>query len=393
MVLLSATILIHGMAGEVSGLDDDFGNRASQRGMGNWQRLSTATQLAHHLRLELKHGRWQGAMPGVMKLAGELGVSRDSVEAALVELEREGLLRSQGRGKRRRIVAEEVGPQARAMRVLVFLGEPADRRVYHFVELIHALRAAGHAAEFAPKTQIELGYKVPRVARMVECTMADAWVVYSGTREVLDWFAESAVPTFAFAGRANRVPIASIAPDKVTPMRVAIRRLVDLGHRRIVLLCRPHRVTPEPGRFERAFLEELVSLGIATGPYQLPTWDETTEGFHKALESLFRYTPPTALFVEEAPFVAAAFQFCMRCGLRVPEDLSLVCTDHDPGFQWYQPSVSHIGWDSHQMIRRIVRWIENLRVGRDDRRKGFLRASFVEGATIGPVRLGGRLRG
>jgi len=350
-----------------------------------WQRTSTAGQLSRHLGEELALGRWHGKMPGVTKVGGDWGVSRDPVEGGRRELEREGLLQAQGPGKKRVIVAEGTAARKRKLRVVVFLGEPSDRSAAHFVELIHALREAGHDAEFAPKTQIELGDSAARVARMVAGTPADAWVVYSGPRWVLDWFAASPVPVFAFAGRANRVPIPSIAPDKVTPMREAVRRLVALGHRRIVLLCRPHRVVPEPGRFERALLEELEAQGIATGPYHLQTWDETAEGFFKALDSLFRYTPPTALFVEEPPFVTAAFQFCIKRGLRVPEDFSLICTDPDPGFQWCQPSIAHIAWDSRQLIRRIVRWAENLRVGREDRQKGFFKARFVEGGTIGPV--------
>ena len=324
-------------------------------------------------------------MPGVMRLAAELGVSRDSVEAALIELEREGLLLPQGRGKRRIIVAGGIGVGARALRVVVLLGDPTDRSAYYFVDLIHTLRAAGHEAEFAPKTQLELGDKTARIARMVEKTAADAWVVFSGSREVLEWFASRPVPAFAFAGRANRVPIASIAPDKVTPMRLAIRHLVALGHSKIVLLSRAARVVPEPGLFERAFLEELESQGIATGSYHLPIFHETAEGFHKALESLFRYTPPTALFINEPAFVAATLQYCMKRGLRVPKDFSLVCTDPDPGFERCHPSIAHIGWDSRQVIRRIVRWVENVRVGQEDRQKGFFKARFVDGGTIGPA--------
>ena len=76
--------------------------------MSEWRRTSTAAQLAAWLREEIEKGRWAGVIPGVIRLSAELGVSRDSVEAALIELERDGVLLAQGRGKRRIIVAGEV---------------------------------------------------------------------------------------------------------------------------------------------------------------------------------------------------------------------------------------------------------------------------------------------
>jgi DNA-binding LacI/PurR family transcriptional regulator len=353
--------------------------------MGNWQRLSTARQLADYLGDEVRQGRWRVKMPGVIRLANELGVSRDSVEAALVELEREGLLLSQGRGKQRIIATPEMQTPARALKVGVLLVEPADRSIHYIVEMIHELRDAGHQVKLAPKTQTELAGKPVRIAPMVEEAAVDAWVVFGGSLEVLEWFAASALPTFALAGRANELPIASILPDKLMPMRLAVRRFFSQGHRRIVLLCRPHRVVPEPGRFEKAFLEELASLGIAIGPYHIRTWDETAEGFHKTLDSLFRYSPPTALVIDEAPPVTAFFQFCMKRGLRVPDDVSLVCTDPDPSFEWSHPSVAHIRWDSRHMIRRVVRWADNIRIGRKDLNNGLFKAHLVEGGTIGPA--------
>jgi DNA-binding LacI/PurR family transcriptional regulator len=324
-------------------------------------------------------------MPGVMRLAAELGVSRDSVESALIELERDGVLLSQGPGKRRIIVEGGTGSAARALRVVVLLLEPSDRNIHYVVELMHALREAGHEAEFAPKTQIELAGKASRIIRMVEQTPADAWAIFAGSRELLEGFAKSRLPAFAIFGRANLLPIPSIMPDKATPVRVAVRRLVEMGHQRIAWLTRPRRVFPEPGRTERGFLEELEAQGIATGPYHLQTWDETAGGLQKALDSLFRYTPPTALFIDEAPPFVTVLQFCLKRGLKVPEDLSLVCTDFDLVFEWCQPTVAHIRWDSLPMIRRIIHWAENLRVGKDDRQKGFFKARFVDGGTIGPA--------
>ena len=65
--------------------------------------LSISEQVAMHLREELLRGRWVGLMPGKHELAQELGLNNKTVEAALVLLEREGLLVGQGPRRRRRI--------------------------------------------------------------------------------------------------------------------------------------------------------------------------------------------------------------------------------------------------------------------------------------------------
>jgi DNA-binding GntR family transcriptional regulator len=145
-----------------------------------------AKQLADYLRGELTSGRWKGKMPGVIRLTSELGVSRDSVEAALVDLEQQGLLVAQGRGKRRTIAAADMGAKTRALRVVVLLFEDGDRSTHYIVELMHALRNAGHHAEYAPKTQTELGANIARTVHMIENTPANAWVVFGGSRDLLE---------------------------------------------------------------------------------------------------------------------------------------------------------------------------------------------------------------
>ena len=49
--------------------------------------LTAAEQVGEHLRAELCRGAWGGRMPGGARLAVELGVGRDTVEAALQILE------------------------------------------------------------------------------------------------------------------------------------------------------------------------------------------------------------------------------------------------------------------------------------------------------------------
>lgn len=265
--------------------------------------FSAAEQVALHLRRELARGHWVGSLPGVGTLAGDLGVNRKTVEAALRQLEEEGRLVGQGPGRKRRIVVPD-GAAARPMRIAMLEYDPMGRTEGYTVELNHSLVAAGHTAFFAEKCLVELGMDVARVGRLVRQTEADAWVIGAGSREVLAWFCTQPMPAFALFGRREGLPIAGTGPDKVPAVIAATRSLIRLGHRRIVLVVRRERRLPEPGRAERAFLEELQARGVPVGAFNLPDWEATRAGFHELLRSLFQVTPPTALIIDEAPFLS-----------------------------------------------------------------------------------------
>lgn len=351
--------------------------------------LTAAEQVAEHLRAELARGRWSGSMPGGDRLSRELGIGRNTVDAALRQLEKEGVLAGRGRRRGRRIRLAARGRARRPLRVTILLNEAADRRLDYLVELLHELVEAGHAASFGSRTLVDLEVDVKRIGRFVSKTEADAWIVVAGSREVLEWFAARSIPTFALFGHRRGLPVAGAGPDKSPAMTLAVEALIHLGHKRIVLLARSRRRLPQPGAPERAFLEALAARGIPTGPYNLPEWEESREGFAARLDALFRITPPTALIVDEAPFLVAALHFLARRGIRVPADVSLVCTDDDISFAWCDPPITHIRWDSRPVVNRILRWAARVRQGRKDVRQTFTGSVFVRGGTIGPPALHG----
>jgi DNA-binding LacI/PurR family transcriptional regulator/biotin operon repressor len=347
--------------------------------------LSAAAQVAAHLRTELLRGVWSGAMPGGDRLAAELGIGRDTVEAALRQLEEEGLLANQGRRRGRRIVAPSGDQATRRIRVAILPGDAADRRLDYMVELEHELMEAGHTAIYPPKSLAELGMNTGRVARMVAACEADAWLVIGASREVLEWFAARETPVFALFGRRRGLAIPSVGPDKPPALAAATRELIGLGHQRIVLLARRMRRLPQPGASEQAFLNELAAHGIETSSYHLPDWEESVDGFHERLESLFHVTRPTALIIDEVPLFVAVQQFFAGRTIRVPQDVSLICTDASQDFDWCRPTVAHIRWASRPVVRRIVRWVANVASGKADLRQTLTAAKFVRGGTMGPV--------
>ena len=341
-------------------------------------------QAAAHLREELRKGRWVGLMPGRRVLARELGVSHSTVQGALELLEAERVLLPEGVGKRRRINVKARHKAAR-LNIRILLYDRRELAQFESRNLRYLLQQAGHVVEYAEKDLHELGMDAKRVAAHVRRQPADAWVVNAASRPVLEWFSKQAVPVFALFGAKAGLPIAGASPRKIPALIEAVRRLVALGHRRIVMMVREEWRKPVPGIFQQAFLEELRSLGIPTGPYNLQDWEDSPEGLCRGLDSLLAVTPPSALIISEPKLFIAAREHLAQRGFLSPRDVSLICDDPDPVFSWCRPTVAHIAWSHEPIVRRVVRWAENVAKGRDDRRQTFTLGRFIDGGTVGPA--------
>jgi DNA-binding LacI/PurR family transcriptional regulator len=349
--------------------------------------LTTAEQVREHLLKEMRSGRFGGLMPGELQLEEELGVNRRAIQSALQMLESEGLLERRGAGRRRRIVSApgDGKPGRLPLKVALLNFDHRENFDRVIVATRHSLEKGGFQASLAESSLVQLGTNLGRLAKMVERTMADAWIIFGGSREVLEWFSRQRVPAFAFFGRRRGLPIAGAGPDKVPAMAAATRALIELGHRRVILLARKARRLPKPGASERSFLATLAEADIPASSYHLPDWEETPQGLRERLESLFQVTPPTALIIQEARFFFAALHYLADRGLRVPQDVSIVCTDDDPYFEWCEPGVAHIAWELKPVLRRMQQWLANVSRGNTDLRQTLTPARFVPGGTIGPV--------
>lgn len=352
--------------------------------MSNFTLLSPSDQVVIHLRKDIFRGRWSETMPGAPALSKELEVDRKSVEAALKRLENEGILVAQGAGKRRKIAGLK-NLSTPALRVAIFDYEPLEQTEEWSVAMRQRLMNQGHSAFFTEKSLTELGLDLRRIARMMKRTPADAWVLCSSSREVLTWFSEQETPAFAMFGRRRNLPMAGVGPDHVSAGRMAVRRLIELGHQRIVVLVRESQRAGGIGSSERAIFEEMGAHGLPSSSYNLPHWEDTSEGFHRVLDGLFRVTPPTALIIDEAFLFHAAENHLAQLGILAPKHVSLICTDPDPTFAWCEPSVAHVRWDTRPVVRRVVRWVNNIARGKDDRKQTLTKADFIDGGTVGPV--------
>lgn len=351
--------------------------------MEPFQPLSVVDQLVIYLRDAIARGEWGDSMPGIRKMAGALGVSTNTVMAALAQLTNKQIIEPQGQGRRSRIMAshEILKP---TFRVTMLPYEHVDVEIDYVVEIQRRLREAGHEVIMAEKSLVELGMKIDRISRLVKSVETDAWLVFSAPQHVLQWFVDQSLPAFALFGRFRGLPIPGTGLDKVQAFRAAIRRLAELGHKRIVLLQPDHNRKPTHALLVRESLAEMEANGIKTGPYNLPDWEQSPAGLRKCLDSLFAVSAPTAIIFDRPNELIGAQVYLAHKKIFAPRDISLVCDD-DPAFEWCQPSVSCIQWQIHSWVRQVVRWVDCLANGKSYTQQRFTKATFVEKESIGPA--------
>jgi len=350
--------------------------------MDHFRILSGTEQTAAYLKQALRQGRWTGTIPGASKLAAEVGVNEKTVRGALQMLEEEGVIVSQGRRKRRMIVEQKNAKNA-PLRVAIMEFNPSSERATYLYQIQHHLLELGYTAFFTEKSQVELSMNLDRVRSIVNKEKADAWLVVSGSREILEWFAEQAFPTFALFGRRGGLPIASIGPDQPSALRLVVRKLVEQGHKRIVLVTAPVRNLSLPGVPERAFLTELEKNGIKTGRFNLPLWEENIDGLHALIDEIFHFTPPTAIIVSQVHIFFALQRQLIQRGFRVPQDVSIVSCDGYENLRWLRPTMAHVAWSSLPWVKRVGRWADNVSHGKIDQRQSLSKTEFIDGETLG----------
>jgi DNA-binding LacI/PurR family transcriptional regulator len=345
--------------------------------------LSASEQLAAYLRENIMVGTWGNIMPGSDRLVKELGVGRGVIFEALAQLESEGLLVTQGAGKRRLIKKPEIGKEGRKLRVGMFLWGPSDRAQKFILDIQHSLAKAGYIVVLASKTLTDINMDPQRVAREVEKADADVWIASSAARPVLEWFVERNIPVFAIFGSCMNLPVAGFRLKDDSGLSQAREFLFTLGHRRIVMLLRRQHRAANPSHSVQNYSSWLMAKGISPTSFHLPDWDDTSKGFHQCLESLFRVTPHTAIMVDEGPQFVTTCLFLAQRGLRIPGDVSVVCLEPD-AFTSLEPGlIAQIEVDYSQIPKYVLRWVSHINHGKPYVKQHLAQSKYLNGSTVG----------
>jgi LacI family transcriptional regulator, repressor for deo operon, udp, cdd, tsx, nupC, and nupG len=355
--------------------------------------------VAKELRNRLALGHWQDALPGLLRLSKEFGVSRETIELALEMLSSEGWLAPPEHGKKRTVRKRPLymsEDEPKRTRVTWFPWRPIgtmDRSTRELItEVIRLSSAEGVELAVAPFGGTQLKNLKKELETLSVEQRADAWIFQGGNVEIASWFADymarTAKPCLAVGGRVVDANLAQIGFDLPDQISVVVDYLVSLGHRRIVMPLPPQVVGGGPTKVERAFRERMAAHQLkVVGDYNLPVLDGTLPHWHEQLRGLFGFTPPTAFILTNGNEVAGLAGFLHRRGLRVPEDVSIVFEADEPVLQWMYPEPSRIQFSSEKMARFVWKWIRDALDGKPEATRQLVRGQFIPGSTTAPPSL------
>jgi len=313
------------------------------------------------------------ALPTRMDLAKQYDVARATVDKALAELSRSGLIDS-GKGRRTVVIGKNpASDRVTTIGVLWNWPEDQERQGGDYLDLLfRGIREA--CAEYllevhfrsAPlHTWTELvNVKGAQGLLIVRPDYADANIIES--------IHASGVPVVLVPGVLEESSAPSISSDNAAGAQAAVEHLRELGHRDIGFVGLTATV---PDHFER-----LESFLKATGSHQMVVRPEWICISHERNPALFRERLSSWLTADHYPTAVVSCDFMMTLavlgrlrdlGLSVPNDVSIVTFDDPviaaqmhPSLTAVAQSIPRLGYRAIQSLREVISGVQVPRIDR-----------------------------
>jgi LacI family transcriptional regulator len=136
--------------------------------------------------------------------------------------------------------------------------------------------------------------------------------------------------------------IASVIVDDEAGAALAIRHLLELGHRRIAHVAGPQDADTARRRL-RGYRAALRLGGVEAAPESVAEASYDEAAGHLAAAALLRLRPrPTALFAANIRIAIGTLSAVRRARLRVPEDVSVIGFDDTPLASYLDPPLTTV---------------------------------------------------
>ncbi len=196
------------------------------------------------------------------------------------------------------------------------------------------------------------------------------------------------VPIVFVGAHPRSEEVDSVALDDWGAAHMAVRHLLELGHRRIALITGPQVEDCTQDRLA-GYQAALRSAGVEPDPALMVEGDwSATSGFEAVAKLCARGINFTALFAQNDRMAIGAIRALRERGARVPQDVSVIGFDDLPLASYFDPPLTTMRQDMFGIGREAARLlIRALEDPASPRRQLRLPAELVVRNSTAPVSL------
>jgi LacI family transcriptional regulator len=217
-----------------------------------------------------------------------------------------------------------------------------------------AARARGYAVMFCNTDESEaeeIEYVRMLIGRQVDGVLLVPAAASSASLELMH---KHGLPVVVLDRRLRSGLADEVRTDSEAGAHLAVRHLLDLGHRRIAVLTGPAAVSTSSDRvagYRRAMAEE--GLGPDDELVVFGGYNETS-GYEMTRRVLDAQPQPTALFAANNFIAFGAIRALREAGMRTPEDMSIAVFDDLPPGWVFDPFLTVVSQPAYEIGKQAA---------------------------------------
>jgi DNA-binding LacI/PurR family transcriptional regulator len=227
-----------------------------------------------------------------------------------------------------------------------------------FAELARSVEDRGHELGFSVvmcNTDNE-PKKEAQYLKWLQQKSVDGIILGTGIQNesTLNQLIEQKIPTALIARDIPSLAVDTVVVDDFTGGYQATSHLIGLGHTEIAFIVSDLTNLSEEERY-RGYLHALQEAGIAPKEEYKFINNSTIEDAKQAMQNILkRKERPTAVFALNDLLAIGTIQGAKACGLKVPDDLSVVGFDDTVLATINEPPLTTIAQPIHDMGRQVI---------------------------------------
>lgn len=349
-------------------------------------------QAVDALKKEILAQRISGLLPGERELAQRLAVSRKTMRKAVAQLEREQWLSPAEPGRRRKILKAPLsGTQGEELRtlegrsVVIMAPRPLNQMgttERYFQSCLN--RRCEKLGISLMHRHLDVRHMKRPAYRLQEFTLqnpADLYLLQHSSLPIQQWFASEEKPCLVLGDRWVQFGLPSVAGDMAATAIHAAALLQRHNHHRVAMLY------PDPGKRGLEIFAQRFPIATPDIELNLIRHEETAESINAAVSRLLTTnTPlPSAVITPTVFSTVSVISVAGKLGLRIPEDISLLCLSHDTLFNYTQPNIAGYEFKMEPYAKAVYKSLTDLLLHPRSllREPTLVLPEFVSGGSIG----------